>query len=127
MVHTLESTDYSLNLAAKLNAQMSNMQAGFGAYAKTVKYHSLMMNLQQQRIDELENSNRKKDTIIGELEEARFRMAEEHEDTRARMSVAIQDLERRVNEMQQNTGTKLLIAPEQYYSNEVPHIVPVEL
>lgn len=126
-------TDYHFNFAAKLHAHISSMQAGFGAYAQTVKYHSLMLKHQQKRIDDLEDSNHKKDVIISRLEESRVRMSDtieeherftarvveeheksrvimvatiqEHEEARVRMAADIEELEKRINEMQQNNGT----------------------
>lgn len=92
--------------AAGLHVQIASMKAGFSAYTQAVKHHSLMLNRQQHRIDELEDSNKKKDATISGLEESRVKMAEEHEEARVRMTAAIEDMERRMNEMQQNNGTK---------------------
>lgn len=95
-----------MDFAAKLSAQVSSMQAAFGAYAPTVKHHSLVLNRQQQRIDELVDANNKKDVTIGELEESRVRMAEEHERAISRMADTIEEHERRIIEMQQIIGIR---------------------
>lgn len=73
------------------------MQAGFTAYSQAVKYHSLVLAGLQREIDELKQSNTNKDGAIGDLQEAK-----------ARMAADIEDMERRLNEMQHNNGIEYL-------------------
>lgn len=81
------------------------MQAGFSAYALTVKHHTFELNRQQKRIEELEESNIKKDTAISELEEDKAKMAttiEKLEGARVGMAASIEELDKRMNEKEQN-------------------------
>lgn len=72
---------------------MSGLSGGFGAYAQTVKHHSLLLRNQAQRIDYLEDANAHKDTTICELEnEGTF------------MAARIEALERQVEELQTVLG-----------------------
>lgn len=62
------------------------MQVGFSVYAQAVKHHSLLLGRLQNRIQELEETNTKKDVKINELEEDKLEMA-----------AAFQDLKMTVN------------------------------
>lgn len=121
------------------------MQAGFNAYSRAVKHHSLVLTALREEVDELKQANVNKDFKISGLEEAKVKMAadieehkearvrmveehersrvqmaeehkkfkvrmtatiEEHVESRIRMAAAIEDLEKRMNDTQQNNGTK---------------------
>lgn len=104
-----------MTLAANLQAQISNMQAGFNVYSQVVKHHSLMLDDQQKEVEnlkqdnikkgiiivELVQANSRKDAKVDELQQATMKMTDtivEHEAARLRMITAIEELEMRINE-----------------------------
>lgn len=86
------------------------MQAAFAAYSQATKHHSLVLSALRKEVDELKLSSQMKDTIISELKETNFKMAGEIEELkrnqRDRLSIlsTIEQLEQRMNEMQEKNG-----------------------
>lgn len=94
----------------ELREQNASLQAGLSAYAQTVKHHSAVLNILQQKIDKLEQDNSQKGATINELKEMNSGLNShimEKKDEGLEMAAAIKDLEKRVKELQQNNGTIL--------------------
>lgn len=81
--------------AAELFEHDSSMQAGFNAYALTVKNHSSMLIGVQKEIQELKQAKSEKDAAIRELQNAS-----------KEKSARISTLETRINAMQGINGSK---------------------
>lgn len=78
---------------AKLDEHAPRMQAGFNAYAQTIRHHALLLAGFQKEIKELKQANTQQDAAVEELQQVN-----------TEKGVRIDELEKRINELQEGNG-----------------------